>query len=100
METVGAYEAKTHLPKLLERVLKGERITITKHGVPVAVLQSPDLEKTFDIKSVCLSSWLPLDEFFVINRASGACEAQKGLKGGHGRLPSIETEDKLIQIVL
>ena len=39
METVGAYEAKTHLPKLLERVLKGERITITKHGVPVAVLQ-------------------------------------------------------------
>jgi prevent-host-death family protein len=52
METVGAYEAKTHLPKLLERVSKGERITITKHGVPVAVLQSPDLEKTFDIKSV------------------------------------------------
>lgn len=41
METVGAYEAKTHLPKLLERVIKGERITITKHGVPVAVLQSP-----------------------------------------------------------
>ena len=41
METVGAYEAKTHLPKLLERVLKGERITITKHGVPVAVLQPP-----------------------------------------------------------
>ena len=52
METVGAYEAKTHLPKLLERVSKGERITITKHGVPVAVLQSPDPEKTLDIKSV------------------------------------------------
>lgn len=41
METVGAYEAKTHLPKLLERVCRGERITITKHGVPVAVLQPP-----------------------------------------------------------
>ncbi len=41
METVGAYEAKTHLPKLLERVMNGERFTITKHGVPVAVLQSP-----------------------------------------------------------
>ncbi len=39
MKKVGAYEAKTHLPKLLERVTKGERITITKHGVPVAVLQ-------------------------------------------------------------
>jgi prevent-host-death family protein len=36
---VGAYEAKTHLPQLLERVAKGERITITKHGVPVATLQ-------------------------------------------------------------
>lgn len=47
MESVGAYEAKTHLPKLLERVIKGERITITKHGVPVAVLQPPlPLRKT------------------------------------------------------
>jgi len=35
---VGSYEAKTHLPRLLERVTKGERITITKHGVPIAVL--------------------------------------------------------------
>lgn len=41
METVGAYEAKTNLAKLLERVMKGERFTITKHGVPVAVLQAP-----------------------------------------------------------
>lgn len=54
METVGAYEAKTHLPKLLERVLKGERITITKHGVPVAVLQPPDPAKKVDTKSIIL----------------------------------------------
>ena len=52
METIGACEAKTHLPKLLERVLKGERITITRHGVPVAVLQPPDLEKPADTKSI------------------------------------------------
>ena len=38
MSEVGAYEAKTHLPRLLERVAGGERITITKHGVPVARL--------------------------------------------------------------
>jgi prevent-host-death family protein len=38
MSEVGAYEAKTHLPKLLERVTAGERITITRHGVPVAYL--------------------------------------------------------------
>jgi prevent-host-death family protein len=36
--TVGSHEAKTHLPALLERVQAGERITITKHGVPVAIL--------------------------------------------------------------
>ena len=52
MESVGAYEAKTHLPKLLERVMKGERITITKHGVPVAVLGPPHGGKTPDTKAV------------------------------------------------
>lgn len=49
MSTVGAYEAKTHLPKLLERVAKGERITITKHGVPVAVLQPPVSGRRSDV---------------------------------------------------
>lgn len=38
MTKVGAYEAKTHLSKLLERVKKGERFVITKHGQPVAEL--------------------------------------------------------------
>ena len=38
MRTVGSFEAKTHLPALLERVAKGERITITKHGIPIAML--------------------------------------------------------------
>jgi prevent-host-death family protein len=36
--TVGAYEAKTHLPELLKRVESGEHITIARHGTPVAVL--------------------------------------------------------------
>jgi len=35
---VGAFEAKTHLSKLLDRVEKGDRITITRHGRKVAVL--------------------------------------------------------------
>ncbi len=52
METVGAYEAKTHLPKLLERVLKGEHITITKHGIPVAELRPAVSEISADTKSV------------------------------------------------
>jgi prevent-host-death family protein len=52
MEAVGAYEAKTHLPKLLERVIKGERITITKHGIPVAVLQPPESLRKVEPKRV------------------------------------------------
>ena len=36
--TVGAYEAKTHLSELLEKVEAGEEIVITKHGTPVARL--------------------------------------------------------------
>jgi len=38
MAEIGAYDAKTHLPKLLERVEKGERFVITRHGRPVAEL--------------------------------------------------------------
>ena len=36
MRTIGAYDAKTHLPRLLDEVAAGESITITKHGRPVA----------------------------------------------------------------
>jgi prevent-host-death family protein len=42
MKSVGVYEAKTQLPRLLNRVARGERITITRHGVPVAVIVPPD----------------------------------------------------------
>ena len=38
MSTVGAYEAKTKLSQLLERVERGERIVITRHGRPIAEL--------------------------------------------------------------
>ena len=36
--TVGAYEAKTHLSELLEKVEAGQEVTITKHGTPIAKL--------------------------------------------------------------
>ena len=49
MKTIGAYEAKTHLPRLLDEVEKGERITITKHGRPVAVLVPPESAPAPDI---------------------------------------------------
>ena len=41
MHTVDVFEAKTHLAALLDRVAGGEQITITKHGIPVAMLMPP-----------------------------------------------------------
>jgi prevent-host-death family protein len=51
MESVGAFEAKTYLSNLLERVAHGESIIITRHGTPIAKLvpfaedQAKDLRK-------------------------------------------------------
>lgn len=50
MDTVGAYEAKTHLAQLLERVARGETITITRHGVPVARLVPIDDKPKTDVR--------------------------------------------------
>jgi prevent-host-death family protein len=38
METIGSFDAKTHLSSLLNRVAKGERITITRHGIPAEMV--------------------------------------------------------------
>ena len=38
MRQIGSYEAKTHLPEILDRVAAGEKIVITKRGKPVALL--------------------------------------------------------------
>lgn len=50
MVKVGAFDAKTHLPELLMRVVKGETVQITRRGVPVAMLVSVQTEKTHDSK--------------------------------------------------
>ena len=38
ISSIGAYEAKTHLPRLLDQVERGDTVTITKHGRAVARL--------------------------------------------------------------
>ncbi|HEY8692196.1 MAG TPA: type II toxin-antitoxin system Phd/YefM family antitoxin [Chloroflexota bacterium] len=47
MRTIGSYEAKTHLPRLLDEVAASrEPITITKNGKPVAqLIPAEDLEE-------------------------------------------------------
>jgi prevent-host-death family protein len=52
MTEVGSFEAKTHLPQLLERVARGERILITRRGKPVAMLVPPPAESRPDVRRV------------------------------------------------
>jgi prevent-host-death family protein len=52
MTSVGTFEAKTHLTRLLERVAKGERILITNRGKPVAMLVPPSADDERDTARV------------------------------------------------
>ena len=46
MREVGTFEARNSFSALLERVEKGEEITITRHGKPVARLVPPARSET------------------------------------------------------
>ena len=77
MKTVGAYEAKTHLAKLLDEVTKGQTITITKHGQPVA--------KLIPIKN---TSKRPEDIIELLK------SARKGIKLGTLSIASLKNEGR------
>jgi prevent-host-death family protein len=64
MTTIGAYEAKTHLSELLERVSRGETITITKHGKPIAQLKPFSVKEKPDVRKV-------IEEFRAYSRRHG-----------------------------
>ncbi len=49
MKSVGTYEAKTHLPRLLAKISRGERFTITRNGLPVALLIPAGSEQKPDV---------------------------------------------------
>lgn len=42
MSTMSVSEARAALPQILDRVLAGEEVTITRHGREVAVIVRPD----------------------------------------------------------
>jgi prevent-host-death family protein len=54
MKEIGIHELRTHWARILERAKDGERITITRHGVPVALLvpfkEEPELETSGSTK--------------------------------------------------
>ncbi len=57
------HEAKTNLSKLLEAVQRGERVIITRHGVPAAELV-PAKKKRVKFGSLAGLVGEPPDEFF------------------------------------
>lgn len=76
MDRIGAYEAKTHLPRLLDRVAAGETLTITRHGRPVARL-------------------VPFDE----DDRARAREAARRIRERRNRLPSRVPVAELIETI-
>jgi prevent-host-death family protein len=70
--TVSAYEAKTHLPRLIREVERGETVIITRHGKPVAKLA-------------------PVDD----QRRAEVAEAIERIKALRRRLPKIPLEELL-----
>ena len=52
METISAYEAKTHLPRLLRAAERGETVIITRHGKPVAQLGPVQDRRREDVAAV------------------------------------------------
>jgi prevent-host-death family protein len=52
MTAIGAYDAETQLPRLLDCVSHGERFLITKHGRPIAQLVPAVAEAAVDVKEI------------------------------------------------
>jgi prevent-host-death family protein len=52
MRTIGSFEAKTHLPQLLDRVARGEKILITRHGKAAAMLVPAPPEEKKNLKEI------------------------------------------------
>jgi prevent-host-death family protein len=50
METVGIYEARTRWSELIDKVGKGEEVTVTRHGVPIARIIPVDGAKKLAVR--------------------------------------------------
>ena len=50
MTTIGVFEAKTKFSEVINRVAKGERVTITRNGVPVAIISPAGGGQSLDVK--------------------------------------------------
>jgi prevent-host-death family protein len=75
MSSYSVAEAKNNLPKLLDRMLAGEAVTITRRGVPVARLEpAQTVEPTSGpidmewLERVRIKSEAPMDSVTLIRK--------------------------------
>lgn len=75
MSSYSVAEAKNNLPKLLDRMLAGEAVTITRRGVPVARLEpAQEVESTSGpmdmdwLKRVRIKSEAEMDSVTLLRR--------------------------------
>jgi prevent-host-death family protein len=68
--TIGAFEAKTKFSELLERVRKGEEITITRHEKPIARLVPIQNSSIRDIEE----AFLKMDNILRRNMRNSASQ--------------------------
>ena len=50
MGTIGIYEVRTRFSEIIDKVGKGEEVTVTRHGVPVARIIPVDSEKKLAVR--------------------------------------------------
>lgn len=75
MSSYSVAEAKNNLPKLLDRMLAGEAVTITRRGVPIARLEPAQETKPTSgpidmawVERVRIKSKSPIDSVTLIRR--------------------------------
>ena len=81
--TVGAFDAKTKLSELLDRVEAGEVVIITRHGEPIAKLAPYDVEHDRKKAAKAVDGLLSLrDEFLRSGPGLTQAEIKAAIEDG------------------
>ena len=81
MRKVGSYEAKTHLPKLLKAVERGETVVITHRGSPIARLVPIGNEDRRDVRDTIARIRRARDAKAPVTREEILAARDEGRKG-------------------
>ncbi len=74
--TVSSFDAKTHLSQLLQEVEKGQSITITRRGKPIARLVPAQQETDLSVDQIVA------DLGAIRNSVKGTCDVKELIRDG------------------